>query len=123
MCLRYSSFSNLSSSYLFSRESNQRCYVVHLTNHVTLEDNVAYDTFGHCYFIEDGAEVQNTFTRNLGSGIKIMPEDRVAQLEASSGREETDGAPFGFNGASVFWISNPQNHFTGTCLFKLYGAL
>lgn len=100
-------------SFLCSRESNQRCYVVHLTNHLTLEDNVAYDAVGHCYFIEDGAEVENTFTRNLGSGIHIMPQDRVDQLEASSGREESDGAPQGFNGASVFWISNPQNHFVG----------
>lgn len=96
------------------RESNQRCYVVHLTNQLLLEENVAYDTFGHCYFIEDGAEVENTFTRNLGSGIKIMPTDRVAQLEAKSGRDETDDQPHGFNGASVFWISNPQNHFIGT---------
>jgi hypothetical protein len=42
-----------------------------------------------------------------------MPADRVALLEASSGRQESDGAASGFNGASVFWISNPQNHFYG----------
>ena len=90
--------------------------MIHFTNNVTLEDNVAHNAFGHCYFIEDGSEVHNTFTRNLGAGIKIMPEDRVESLEASSGREESDGKPLGFNGASVFWISNPLNHFIGKCL-------
>merc|ERR1712232_286346 len=95
------------------RNSNQRCYVVHLTNNVTLEENVAYDNFGHCYFIEDGGETGNVFKKNLGSGVKIMPADKVAQLSASSGRQESDGSPRGFNGASVFWISNPQNYFFG----------
>ena len=66
------------------RNSNQRCYVVHLTDNLTLEENVAYDSFGHCFFIEDGAETGNTFRENLGSGIKIMDTSRVALLEASS---------------------------------------
>jgi hypothetical protein len=34
------------------RESNQRCFVVHGSHNLTLEDNVAYDTFGHCYMVE-----------------------------------------------------------------------
>lgn len=89
------------------RNSNQRCYVVHLSNKITLEDNVAFDAFGHCYFIEDGGETENIFRRNLGSGIKKMPADRVKQLEEQSKRTETDGL------SSVFWISNPQNYFFG----------
>lgn len=95
------------------RDSNQRGYVVHLTNKVTLEQNVAYDITGHGYFIEDGAETENVFRENIGTGIKVMPADRVAQLSASSGRSETDGDQNGFNGASVFWISNPLNYFYG----------
>jgi hypothetical protein len=95
------------------RDSKQRGYVVHLTNNVTLEENVAYDITGHAYFIEDGAETGHVFRKNLGSGIKVMAADQVAQLSASSGRSETDGNQNGFNGASVFWISNPKNFFYG----------
>eukprot|EP00526_Cylindrotheca_closterium_P003088 CAMPEP_0113602820 /NCGR_PEP_ID=MMETSP0017_2-20120614/955_1 /TAXON_ID=2856 /ORGANISM="Cylindrotheca closterium" /LENGTH=1570 /DNA_ID=CAMNT_0000511183 /DNA_START=2723 /DNA_END=7435 /DNA_ORIENTATION=+ /assembly_acc=CAM_ASM_000147 len=95
------------------RNSNQRGYVVHLTNNVTFEENVAFDITGHCYFIEDGAETGNVFRRNLGSGIKMMPAERAIQLGESSGRTETDGDSNGFNGASVFWISNPSNYFYG----------
>lgn len=89
------------------RDSNQRCYVIHMTNNVTLEDNVAYDTFGHCYFLEAGTEIGNTFTRNLGAKVKKMPAEKVALLEAASNRDETDDS------GSVFWISNAHNSFYG----------
>eukprot|EP00553_Chaetoceros_curvisetus_P003198 CAMPEP_0204616914 /NCGR_PEP_ID=MMETSP0717-20131115/4046_1 /ASSEMBLY_ACC=CAM_ASM_000666 /TAXON_ID=230516 /ORGANISM="Chaetoceros curvisetus" /LENGTH=310 /DNA_ID=CAMNT_0051630311 /DNA_START=111 /DNA_END=1041 /DNA_ORIENTATION=- len=32
-----------------------------------VENNVAYDTHGHCYILEDGAEMENTFKDNLGA--------------------------------------------------------
>ena len=35
-------------------KSNQRCFVVHGTHNLTLSENVAYDTRGHCYMLEDG---------------------------------------------------------------------
>ena len=35
------------------RESNQRCYVIHGTHNVTLSENVAFDTFGHCFMTEE----------------------------------------------------------------------
>ena len=44
----------------------QRCLVVHDTNGVLLENNVAYSTIGHCYFLEDGSEMFNTWNKNLG---------------------------------------------------------
>jgi len=89
------------------RNSNQRCYVVHMTNKITLEENVAYDAFGHCYFIEDGRETGNIFRKNLGSGVKKLPSLAVEELEAKSNRKESDGV------SSVFWISNPDNYFYG----------
>lgn len=36
------------------RGSNQRCVVIHGTDNAVIEDNVAYDTRGHCYIVEDG---------------------------------------------------------------------
>jgi hypothetical protein len=36
------------------REFNQRCAAVHGTDNFFVDGNVAYDTFGHCFSIEDG---------------------------------------------------------------------
>ena len=33
-----------------------RCVTVHGTHGVNVINNVAYNTFGHCYFLEDGGE-------------------------------------------------------------------
>lgn len=81
------------------RDSNQRCYVIHGTNEVVVEENTAFNTFGHCFFLEDGVEVNNIFRNNLGAGIKKS----TRLLSEKSGRIETDDKP------SVFWISNPAN--------------
>lgn len=35
------------------RHSNQRCFVIHGSDNLLLEDNVAYNTPGHCYMLED----------------------------------------------------------------------
>jgi len=81
------------------RQSNQRCYVIHGTHGVTLSDNVAYDTFGHCFMIEDGGEHHNKFLRNLGSMTKIP-----AKIIRAG---ETDGQP------TTFWMPNPVNDWEG----------
>lgn len=53
------------------RDSEQRCIVVHGTNFVMVENNVAYDTRGHCFIAaEDGYETDNTFKDNLGARTK-----------------------------------------------------
>ena len=86
------------------RQSNQRCVVVHGTNKLRIQENVAFDTKGHCYMTEDGMETNNQFIRNLGaqtgSVTTIIPDN-------GTNGEETDGAP------STFWISAPTNYFEG----------
>ena len=42
-----------------------KSYVIHNTNNVLVEDNVAFDTHGHCYITEDGSEEGNSFLNNL----------------------------------------------------------
>ena len=83
------------------RQSFQRCVVVHGTNQLLVEDNVAFDTFGHCYMTEDGIEINNHFTRNLGAqtGIprKILVKDGV---------NETDTEP------ATFWMAGATNYLT-----------
>ena len=44
----------------------QRCVVVHTTHNLSVVENVAFHTRGHCFIVEEGAETNNTFYRNLG---------------------------------------------------------
>lgn len=78
-------------------KSNQRCIVVHGSHNVTVSENVAYDTKGHCFMLEDGGEWDNTFSSNLGALTKALPRDIIRP-------GETDHRP------STYWITNPSNH-------------
>eukprot|EP00548_Thalassiothrix_antarctica_P009388 CAMPEP_0194161454 /NCGR_PEP_ID=MMETSP0152-20130528/78944_1 /TAXON_ID=1049557 /ORGANISM="Thalassiothrix antarctica, Strain L6-D1" /LENGTH=1489 /DNA_ID=CAMNT_0038871245 /DNA_START=953 /DNA_END=5423 /DNA_ORIENTATION=+ len=97
------------------RYSNQRCIVIHGSNGkklhpifeskmivihgsngATIVENIAYETHGHCFMLEDGGEINNTFRRNLGA--KTLAAKRAISPE------ETD-----HTFPSTFWCSNPQN--------------
>jgi hypothetical protein len=86
------------------RQSNQRCVVVHGTNKLRIEDNVAYDTKGHCFMTEDGIETGNEFIRNMGA--QTGPPTTIIPNLGPNG-DETDMEP------STFWISNPTNSWVG----------
>eukprot|EP01119_Soliformovum_irregulare_P016308 TRINITY_DN469_c2_g2_i1.p1 TRINITY_DN469_c2_g2~~TRINITY_DN469_c2_g2_i1.p1 ORF type:complete len:1290 (+),score=305.32 TRINITY_DN469_c2_g2_i1:17-3886(+) len=79
--------------------SYQRCFVIHYTSGVYLEDNVAFNNSGHCYFLEDGSEVGNTFNHNLGIAITPVAIENKAILPTDAN-------------AAMFWITNPNNTFT-----------
>jgi hypothetical protein len=82
------------------RESNQRCIVLAGTNDVLVEDNIAYDTAGHCFVLQDGMESGNIFRRNLGALTRKV--DVVIPNNGSSGGE-SDDLP------STYFITNPSN--------------
>ena len=88
------------------RGTNQRCAVVHGTDKLLIENNVAYDTFGHCYMVEDGMERFNTFKDNLGAKTKRATQI-IPDLPGKNNGKETDGSP------ATFWITNPDNIFIG----------
>jgi cell surface hyaluronidase len=75
-----------------------RCLTIHGTRGVRVMRNVAYDTIGHCYFLEDGVETGNVLDANLGM-LTRAARPREAILE-------TDLRP------ATFWISNPDNTVT-----------
>ena len=50
-----------------------RCVTVHGTHNLRVENNVTYNTVGHCYFLEDGIETGNQFVRNLAIQTKCIP--------------------------------------------------
>ena len=46
---------------------------VHGTNFLRVENNVTYNTVGHCFFLEDGIEHGNEFIKNLAIQTKCHP--------------------------------------------------
>jgi cell surface hyaluronidase len=74
-----------------------RCVVIHGSSGILLENNAAYNTLGHCYFLEDGSETGNTLRGNLGFSTKRPPEGQRLL--------PTDRDP------ATFWITNPSNTF------------
>lgn len=79
--------------------SFNRCFTIHGTHGVHAQGNVAYDTIGHCYFLEDGIEAQNALESNLGL-VTRAAEEKDALLKS-------DMQP------ATFWISHPTNVFRG----------
>src|SRR5438067_12535865 len=45
-------------------DTYNRCVTVHGTNFLHVENNVTYNTVGHCFFLEDGIEHGNEFIKN-----------------------------------------------------------
>ena len=101
-----------------------RCVTVHGTNYLQVENNVTYNTVGHCFFLEDGIEHDNRFVRNLAIQTKCHPtlecvptnlapngevENRAAARQASMSGEHT--LLPSDNTVASYWITNPDNIF------------
>ena len=103
-------------------DTYSRCVTVHGTNDVRVQNNVTYNTVGHCFFLEDAVETGNQFIHNLGMMTKCHPDGKPCV--------PTNLGPFGAEGgknfdlagqsakdvlipsdntASTFWITNPDN--------------
>ena len=54
-------------------DTYNRCVTVHGTNYLHVENNVTYNTVGHCFFLEDGIEHGNEFIHNLAIQTKCHP--------------------------------------------------
>jgi|GEM_PF-127336 len=103
-------------------DTYSRCVTVHGTNNLRIQNNVTYNTVGHCFFMEDAVEHGNRFIHNLAMVTKCHPDGKPCV--------PTDLGPFGAEGgknfnlagqdakdilipsdntASSFWITNPDN--------------
>ncbi|MEL1249275.1 G8 domain-containing protein [Aurantiacibacter gilvus] len=105
-----------------------RCVTVHGTNNLRIENNVTYNTVGHCFFMEDGIETGNAFIGNLAIQTKCHPTlDCVPTNLAANGERDAayaDPAAYremSFHGGDTllpsdntvasFWITNPDNSY------------
>ncbi len=87
------------------RKSYNRAITVHGTWGTLVDNNVAFDHLGHGIFLEDGSEINNTFSKNLVL-LSKKPRQQDALLDSD----------FEFNtlqnkSPSAFWITNPGNTF------------
>jgi len=105
-------------------DTYSRCVTVHGTNEVRVENNVTYNTVGHCYFLEDAVETGNQFIHNLGILTKCHPDGKPCVptnlgpagtsgglASATAGQNAKDVLLPSDNTASMFWITNPDNIF------------
>jgi cell migration-inducing and hyaluronan-binding protein len=99
-------------------DTYNRCVTVHGTNNLQVENNVTYNTVGHCFFLEDGLETGNQFVRNLGIQTKChtskpcVPTNLAAAGEprtGTNGQASKDVLIPSDNTVATFWITNPDN--------------
>ncbi|HWK42061.1 MAG TPA: G8 domain-containing protein [Croceibacterium sp.] len=92
-----------------------RCVTVHGTNNLLVENNVTFNTVGHCFFLEDGIETGNQFVHNLGIQTKCHPTlpcdptNLVLAHHTPRGQSSKDILIPSDNTASTFWVTNPDN--------------
>ena len=109
-------------------DTYSRCVTVHGTNNLLIQNNVTYNTVGHCFFLEDGIETGNKFIRNLAIQTKCHPtKDCVPTNLAANGENDftyenrlavravsfaaKDTLLPSDNTAASYWITNPNNSF------------
>ncbi|HEY9464409.1 MAG TPA: hypothetical protein VIR54_15055, partial [Vicinamibacterales bacterium] len=106
-------------------DTYNRCVTVHGTNFLRVENNVTYNTVGHCFFLEDGIEHGNEYIRNLAIQTKChtskacVPTRLAAAGESadyenrqairSNGQQSKDVLLPSDNTVASFWITNPDN--------------
>jgi cell migration-inducing and hyaluronan-binding protein len=94
-----------------------RCVTVHGTNNLRVENNVTFNTVGHCFFLEDGIETGNRFVHNLGIMTKchpVLPCEPTNLTDAARGSkgQQSDHVLIpSDNTVSTFWITNPSNDY------------
>src|SRR5678815_1546815 len=103
-------------------DTYNRCVTVHGTNNLRVENNVTYNTVGHCFFLEDGAEHGNEFVHNLAIQTKghtskpCVPTNLAASGEprmGTNGQQSKDVLLPSDNTVASYWITNPDNTFIG----------
>ncbi|MDR2216510.1 MAG: G8 domain-containing protein, partial [Nevskiaceae bacterium] len=106
-------------------DTYNRCVTVHGTNELQVENNVTYNTVGHCFFMEDGIEHGNQFVHNLAIQTKChtskpcVPTNLAAAGESpnyddrqairTNGQQSKDVLLPSDNTVASYWITNPDN--------------
>jgi cell migration-inducing and hyaluronan-binding protein len=106
-------------------DTYSRCVTVHGTNNLRVENNVTFNTVGHCFFLEDGIEHGNEFIHNLAIQTKCHPtlecvpynlaaNGELKEVRAAVRKDSFSGKNTllpSDNTAASFWITNPDNSY------------
>ncbi len=100
-------------------DTYNRCVTIHGTDNLRVENNVTYNTVGHCFFMEDGIEQGNQLVRNLGIQTKCHPTRPCVPtnlgVPGESGGMEGQRSEHVLlpsdNTVATFWITNPSNDY------------
>src|SRR6185295_11744922 len=102
-------------------DTYNRCVTVHGTNFLHVENNVTYNTVGHCCFLEDGAEHGNEFVHNLAIQTKChtskacvptaLGPSGETSTRGTGGQQSKDVLLPSDNTVASYWITNPDNTF------------
>src|ERR1700744_5013314 len=110
-------------------DTYNRCVTVHGTNFLRVENNVTYNTVGHCFFLEDGIEHGNQFVHNLAIQIKCHTSKPCMPTNLGANGENMGSNPLNRatyraasmsgkdtllpsdNTVAAYWITNPDNVF------------
>ena len=98
-------------------DTYSRCVTIHGTDNLLVENNVTYNTVGHCFFMEDGIETGNQVVRNLGIQTKChptlpcQPTNLVLAYQSTEGQRSPHILIPSDNTVSTFWITNPDNSY------------
>ena len=70
-----------------------RAIAIHGVHYLRVQNNVAFETLGHTYFVEDGLETKNVITDNFGANTRQLFVGLT-----------TDATP------STYWLVNGDNY-------------
>jgi cell migration-inducing and hyaluronan-binding protein len=106
-------------------DTYNRCVTVHGTNNLVVQNNVTYNTVGHCFFLEDGIEHGNQFVHNLAIQTKChtskpcvstnlaaageSPNFNNRNAIRENGQASKDVLLPSDNTVASYWITNPDN--------------
>jgi len=100
-------------------DTYNRCVTVHGTDNLRVENNVTFNTVGHCFFLEDGIETGNHYVGNLGIQTKCHPtlpcepSNLTDAARGSKGQDSEHVLIPSDNTVATYWITNPSNHYIG----------
>ena len=104
------------------RDSYFRCFTVHGTHDAVINENVAFNASGSCFYLEDGVEENNTYSYNIAAHVK--PIGKAAAGNGQAGETFLqDKNPGGLTSgdrlqpadasATCFYFSNAYNTIVG----------
>jgi hypothetical protein len=91
-----------------------RCVSIHGTHQASVIRNVAYDVSGHCYYLEEGVEENNTIAYNLASHVHTIYANAITgQAGVNVFTQNVNLTLPADVAASGFYITNAYNRIFG----------